>query len=368
MKRFMGVSIKALAYSLPERKLTHSDLCARFGAGTMEKVARVSGILERRTASEQECASDFAFSAAKLLIEETKLDVSSIDLLIFATQTPDYLIPTTACILQERLGLQKSCAAFDLNLGCSQFIYALATASAWISSKMAKRALVLCGDTPTRLINPKDRSAASIFGDAACAILLEADSKNDSFAFSFGTDGNGFDDIICPAFGMRNRAELFDEREFLDQDGNVRTKSNLHVNGFKVFTFAYKAVAECVEDVLQKNNLTKGEIDLFVFHQAGEKIVSAAASRLGLDAKKVYFKMHDVGNCGGASVPLALADAAMSGRLKSGMRVLLCAFGAGRSWGAAILDWSEDFLGAFTRADFSDSPAKPQTQRVADEV
>lgn len=332
----MAVGIKALAYELAPGRLGHDELCARFGRAVMDKIAAASGIYTRRVALNGECASDFAVAAAnKILDGELR---KSIDLLIFATQTPDYLMPTTACVIQQRLGLSKDIAAFDINLGCTQFVYALAAAKSFIDARMARRALVLCGDTPTRLINKMDRSAASIFSDAGSACILEESPKNRLVDFVFGSDGAGAEDLICPVSGMRNPPSEKDFVEFEDENKNVRCNANLYINGFKIFAFAFKIIPQTVEKLLARNGLRKEDIDLFIFHQAGEKIITSAAGRLGLDMGKVYMNLRDIGNCGGSSVAIALADALASGRAKPGMRVLICAFGVGLSWGGAIIE------------------------------
>lgn len=369
-KRYIQIdlssSITSIAYALPERRISHEDLCARFGKDVMDKIAKVSGILERRVADDNTCASDLACSAAKLIFSSGRAKPEDFDLLIFATQTPDYVMPSTSCLIQERLGIKKTCAAFDLNLGCSQFVYALATARAWIDSGMAKKALVLTGDTSTRLIHPKDRSAVSIFGDAAAACVIEnTEETSASFIdFSFGTDGSGGEDLITPALGMRNNFSEKDFEEYADSEGNIRTPRNIKINGFKIFVFAYQRVSESIREILEKNSLSIDEIDLFVFHQAGEKIIKSSCSRLKIPDEKIYYKMHDIGNCGGSSIPIALADAVISGRLKPGMRVLLSSFGVGLSWNCCILNWS--CQSAFTDADFSTSPTKPASQASAD--
>lgn len=346
----MGVSIKAISYTLPSEKLANSELERRFGKTAMDKIAAVSGILERRRAPADVCASDLACDCANLLFEKSGFARENIDLLVLATQTPDYLIPTTACILQKRLGLKNSCAAFDINLGCSQFVYALATARAWIENSLAKNALVLCADTPSKTLDENDRSTVCVFGDAAAACLLTSCEKNSLLDFSFGTDGAGFDSIIWRNSALRKS----------DGDDKMR------MDGFKIFAFAYKRACESVVEILAKNSLTIDDIDLFVFHQAGEMIVKSCAERLKIPPEKVYFKMHDIGNCGGASIPIALADAAASGRLRPSMKVAVCAFGVGLSWASAIIDWDENFAGAYTDCDFSDSPEKPASQSAAD--
>ena len=337
---------------MPPEKITGAELSARFGGAAMRKIEAVSGILERRRAGAGVCASDLAAGAARLLFSGAGYSPKDFDLLIFASQTPDYLIPTTACILQDRLGMDNSCAAFDLNLGCSQFVYALATARAWIEGGLAGKALVLCADTPQKILDPSDRATVCVFGDGAAACAV---SKTDAAAFSdfsFGTDGSGYDGIIWPNSAMRKSG-----------GGAV---GQMAMDGFKIFAFAYRRATESVSGILKKNGMSVSDIDLFVFHQAGEMIVKSCAERLKIPPEKVYYKMHDIGNCGGSSVPIALADAAISGRLKSGMKVLVCAFGVGLSWGSAILEWGANFRGAFSDADFSKSPAKPQSQRAAD--
>lgn len=308
----------------------------------MSKIERASGIYERRISAADECASDLAVNAAQNLISASGIDKSSIDLLVFATQTPDYLIPTTACIIQERLGLGNSVAAFDINLGCSQYPYAIAVASSWIKCGLAKKALVLTGDTVSKLVNPMDRSAVSIFSDGASATLLEASIADSFLGFDFGTDGSGFSDLICPASAMRippNPSRIANP----DDNGNMRSDSDIYVNGIKIFSFSYKVAAQSVERLLQKSGLSTDDIDLFLFHQAGEKIVKSSADRIGIAPEKLYVNYPKFGNCGGSSVPIALAQAAEEGRLKAGMKVVLCAFGAGLSWGSALVEIPQNF-------------------------
>ncbi len=340
--------LTAISYALPNATLTHAELCKRFGAEVMEKVAAASGIRERRIAAPDECASDLAFAAAKRILEKHAPD--SFDALFFATQTPDYLLPSTACILQNRLGLKTDAAAFDINLGCTQFVYGLATAAAFVDSSMAEKVLLLCGDTPSKLINPKDKSAVALFSDAACACVVERAAGARLGKFSLGTDGGGYADLICPASGMRRPPRPEDYAESDDGSGNVRAAANLFVDGLKIFSFAFKTIPQCVEQTLKRNALSKTDIDLFVFHQAGEMIVRAAAQRLKLDAEKVYLNVRDIGNCGGSSPAIAIADAVAEGRIKRGMKVLVCAFGVGLSWGGTVLDFADALPSVYPHA------------------
>ena len=338
----MNAAITNIAYCLPEGKLTSDDLSARFGADVVGKIERITGIRQRRISAPGECASDMAFRAAEALFE-SGVDKAKIDMLIFATQTPDYLIPSTSCILQDRLGLSKSTAAFDINLGCSQFPYALATAKAWVECGLCKNALVLTGDTPSKLLHPMDRSSVSVFSDAASACLVEASSEPSILAFDFGTDGSGAEDLIWPTSGLRHPLGCKDFEEFKDPDNNVRTNANMKVDGFKIFTFAQRCVQSCIRSLLKKAGTDASEIDLFLFHQAGEITVRSAANKLGIAPDKIHFRLADIGNCGGTSLVVALADAVISGKLKPGMNVVLCAFGAGLSWGSALLKWPKAF-------------------------
>jgi 3-oxoacyl-[acyl-carrier-protein] synthase-3 len=362
----MNVAITAISYATGDKKLTSEELASRFGIDAMKKIESISGILQRRVASENVCASDLAFKACELLFEKNPALRDEIDLLIFATQTPDYIMPSTSCIMQDRLRLKKTCASFDINLGCSQFPYAIATASSWITTGLAKKALVINADTPSKLIHPLDKSAITLFGDAGAVVLLEESEKKSFLEFEFGSDGAGFDNLICPASAMRKPHTREDDIEKQDDDGNIRTNANMYINGFSIFAFAYKTIPETITKLLNKASLSIDDIDLFIFHQAGEMMVSSASKRLKIPESKVYFKMHDIGNCGGASIPIALADAVRTGRLKSGMRIVVCAFGVGLSWGATIIDWSDDFKFALTCDDYSDSPSKPQSQCLAD--
>jgi len=341
--------IKAISYVLPKDSLTHEELCERFGADVMKKIASVTGIKNRRRASTDVCASDMAYEAARLLFEKTKINKNEIDLLIMATQTPDYLMPTTACILQDRLALKKSCAAFDINLGCSQYVYALSCANAYLKSSMAKKVLILTGDTVTRTIHPLDKSSVTIFGDGATATLLELSDSNGLIDFDFGTDGSSHKDLIIPALGFRHKKSNDDFLEIKDVNGNIRTNYNMYINGIGIFSFANKIIPQSINNLLEKNSLKISDIDLFIFHQAGEKIIRHSAKKLNIPEEKLHFKMSDIGNCGGSSIGIALADASIKDRLKVGQKIVFSAFGVGLSWSSVLLEWSDEFIGAYSK-------------------
>ena len=354
----------ALAYRVPEGTLTHQELQHRYGAEVADKIAASSGICERRVVTADQCASDLAVAAAEDLFAATGIDRDSIDLLVYATQTPDYLLPTTACLIQRRLGLRTSVAAFYVNLGCSQYVYSLAIAHSMLVSGLAKRALVMTGDTVSRIIHPEDRAVVPLFGDAGTATVLEANDSHDGFQdFVLGTDGAGADALIWPTSGLREPRTAESAVAVADPSGAVRRRDDMFMEGAKVFLFTLKTVPELVRNLVQRNGIEVTDIDLFIFHQASELIVNSAAKRLGIPLEKLHFKLHDVGNSGGSTVAIALTDAWQAGKVKPGMRIVLVAFGVGLSWGASLLQWpTEGFLGAHCLVDYSASPPKPSTQ------
>ena len=358
-------TIIASSYFVPEERLTHDDLSQRFGRETMDKVAQSSGIVDRRVVDGKTCASDLACRAADDLLNRFDVDRGSIDLLLFASQTPDYLLPTTACLLQERLGLGTKVAAFDINLGCSQYLYSLATAHAYLVSGLAKRALVLTGDTVSRILHPMDRAVVPLFGDAGTATLLEAteDSSTGFVDFELGTDGSGSKHLIWPTSGLRETRSSESGVEETDKSGATRRRDDMFMDGAAIFVFTLKTVPKLVSGLLERNDLSVEDIDLFVFHQASELIVESAAKKLKISRDKIHYKLHDVGNSGGSTVAIALTDAWQKGRIKPGMRIALVAFGVGLSWGASVIRWPNTTLGPVCTSEFLDELERPEKQR-----
>lgn len=359
----MSTAIIASSYYVPETKLTHGELAKRYGEEMAKKVAESAGIWERRIAGPDECASDLAVRAANDLLNHHQIDRSTIDLVTFATQTPDYLLPTTACMMQERLKLPTHCAAFDINLGCSQYVYSLAVAHSMIEAGLAHRALVMTGDTVSRILHPQDRAVVPLFGDAGTATLVERCAPGQGFSrFKFGTDGKGAPFLIWPTSGLRKLRTDETARETSDKNGNIRSEDDMSMDGAAVFVFTLKTVPKLIEDLLAAEKLTVKEVDLFIFHQASELIVESSAKKLRIPREKLHYKLHDVGNSGGSTVGIALTDAWLKGRIKPGMRIVLSAFGVGLSWAAVLIHWPENSLGPVCTADFTDSPARPANQ------
>jgi 3-oxoacyl-[acyl-carrier-protein] synthase-3 len=341
----MGSGVVAVEYALGSQTLTYEELEQRFGVDVMKKVYSGSGIRNRRVAAPDVCGSDLAFEAANRLFSNHPVDRASIDLLIHCTQSPDYFLPTTACILQDRLGLKKECAAFDINLGCSQYVYALSVAHSMIAAGLATRALVLTGDTMSHTIHPRDRSLAPLLGDAGSATLVDQAGEGQGFlAFEFGTDGSGHRYLMVPAGGFRNRSCEETRREETDKEGSTRTQENMFMNGAAIFHFAISVVPKTVDRILVKSGLKIEEVDLVLFHQANRYMLDYLVKKLRIPAEKTHFFVEDIGNTSGSTMPLLLADAIGAGKVRPGAVILMVVFGVGLSWAAVAIRWLDQPL------------------------
>lgn len=333
--------ILAVEPELGSETLTYEELEQRFGVEAMQKVLAGAGIRNRRIAPDGVCGSDLAFNAAERLFHRYQIDRQSIDLLIFCTQSPDYWLPTTACVLQHRLQLKKQCAAFDINLGCSQYVYALSVAHSMLVSGCASRALVLTGDTMSRTVHPKDRSVVPLMGDAGSATLLGTAMDGEGFLrFELGTDGSGYKHLMIPSGGARQPWSNETAIESTDSEGNIRTKQNLYMNGVGIFHFAISTVPAVVQSIVAKQSMTMEDIDLFLFHQANKYMIDYLLKKLKIPAERTHLYLEEVGNTSGSTIPLLLADALRAGKVKPGSTILSIGFGVGLSWAATIFRWS----------------------------
>ena len=323
----MHATIADIAYYLPENTLPNEVLCAEHPDWTIEKVEKKTGIRSRHVVNDSECASDLAFMAAQKILART--DKETIDYLLFCTQSPDYPLPTTACILQQRLGLSTAIGALDFNLGCSGYVYGLSLAKGLIESSLARRVLLLTGDTYTRFLDPSDRSVRTIFGDAGTATLLEAQPSLDGSPsigpFVFGTDGSGAENLI--------------RREGANRKQAPDASCYLRMNGAEVFSFTLKAVPESVTGLLEKAGSTLEEVDLFVLHQANKFMLEHLRRRLGIPREKFVIALEEFGNTVSSTIPIALAEAWKKGQLETGSRIMLVGFGVGYSWASCMLRW-----------------------------
>jgi len=345
----MNTVITGMHYCLPKKRLTNDELVSRFGERQIKSIVKMAGVQERRVVEAGETASDLAYLAAIRLLAGRGIDPKEIDLLIFASQTADYQIPATACVLHGRLGLDANCAAFDINLGCTSYPYSLSVAHSMILSGVAHKALVLNADALTTVIHPLDRGLVPLHGDGAAATLLEPASGSGGFVgFLLGTDGSGYQHLIIPASGARIRRTDESKQEIRDESGIIRTKEHLYMNGPAVFHFSIYKVPEVIKQALNRFNLTINDLDLVLLHQANKTMVDQIYRVLEVPPEKRFYFMEKVGNLSGASTPTLLAEAWRQNRLRPGTRTLLASFGVGLSWGVTVIEWPDDLKPAFT--------------------
>jgi 3-oxoacyl-[acyl-carrier-protein] synthase III len=325
--------IKAISYYLPEKILSNEGLAKEFPEWSVEKVTSKIGISERHIAGENECASDLAYNAAIKMFEEHSVNPENIDFILLCTQSPDYYLPTTACILQNKLGIPTTAGALDFNLGCSGYVYGLSLAKGLIFAGVAKNILLLTAETYTKHIHPKDKGNRAIFGDGASATLISTDGFAEIENFSFGTDGKGAENLIIKTGGLRNPNKLNDSK--VDSEGTHISSDHLYMNGAEIFTFTLANVPMLVQDTLKKNELNQSDISLFVFHQANKHMMNFLRQKIKIEEDKFYYCLEKSGNTVSSTIPIALSEAKMENKLNN--YVLLAGFGVGYSWGGVIL-------------------------------
>ena len=301
-----------IAYSFPENTLDNNRLSCIYPEWTAEKILAKTGVESRHVVADDESALDLAERAARKLIENAAIDVGEIDYLLLCTQSSEYRLPSTACLLHERLGLRKDAGAIAFDHGCSGFIYGLSLAKGLIVGGMARKVLFVTAETYTKYIPSEDKSTRTIFGDGAAATLIDAEDAAKIGAFVFGTDGSGAEKLI-----------VRDGRLFMD--------------GPEIFNFTLDIVPKTMEEVFAKNNLAREDIDLYVFHQANKFMLDTIRKVNGLPRDKFYVNIETTGNTVSSTIPIALKQLEDSGRLLSGMKVMLMGFGVGLSWGATII-------------------------------
>jgi 3-oxoacyl-[acyl-carrier-protein] synthase III len=339
----MNTIITGMHYCVPRRRLLNEQLIERFGERQIKSIVKMAGIQERRVVEPGQTASDLACYAAKRLLADRQVEPSEIDLLIFASQTGDYQIPATACVLHGKLGLSERCAAFDINLGCTSYPYTLSVAHSMIAAGVARKALLLNADALTTVIHPKDRGLVPLHGDAAVATLLEPGRGDEGFkGFLLGTDGMGYQHLIMPASGARIPRSAETKEEITDESGIVRTQEHLYMNGPAIFHFSVYKVPEIIKEALDRFHLTVADLDLVLLHQANKTMIDQIYRTLEVPPEKRFYFMEMVGNVSGASTPLVLAEAWRQGRISPGSRTLLAAFGVGLSWGVTVIEWPLD--------------------------
>ncbi len=327
--------IKALAYHLPEQILDNEEIAQRFPEWTVEKIEKKLGIKQRHITHNGETASDLAIEAAEKLFKEQNFDRDRIEYLIFVTQSPDYHLPTTACIIQKRLGLSNHITAIDVNLGCSGFITGLSLAKAIVESEQAKNVLLLTAETYSKYMHERDKSNRTIFGDGSAATLISTEGVAAIGNTVIGTDGNGANNLIVKTGGARHPQPANDV--VFDDFGNPHSSDYLFMDGPAILNYSIESIPSLVADVLEKNNLKMEDIDLHVYHQANKFLADLERRKLKIEKDKYFVSIENTGNTVSSTIPIALCEALKTGKIQKGTKVLSVAQGLGYTWGGIVL-------------------------------
>jgi len=329
----MNAQIRAIEYYLPDTTLTSEEIALQFPEWGVEKIVEKTGISCRNIAAPDECSSDLAVAAALRLFATGVCKPAEIDYVLLCTQSPDYFLPTSACLIQDRLGIPTGSGAIDFNLGCSGYVYGLGLAKGLIETGQASRVLLLTAETYSKVMRHDDKSVRTIFGDGATATLVQGSECGTSHVsigpFVYGTDGSGGVNLIVREGAFRNRAAA----------GPAEQVPGLYMNGPEVFAFTLRAVPAAVRALLEKASLQMSDIDLFVFHQANAHILRHLQRKIGIPDSKYCISMENVGNTVSSTIPIALKQAETDGVLRPGMLAMLAGFGVGYSWGATLVRW-----------------------------
>lgn len=332
-----GIGVTALSAAVPQRVIHNYEYTDYFPAELVKEVVDKVGIYERRFADAETCSSDLCFAAAERLFFDNDIDRSEIDLLVFISQTPDYRMPATSITLQHRLGLSSSCVAFDINLGCSAFLYGLSVVYGMMQSGNLRKALILDGETRSKVYSPKDRRSAFLFGDGGVAALVEREEKFGESWFSLNSDGSLADLIMIPAGGYRHMSSIETLKErVVDEFGNIRSDEQGYMKGGDVFSFVIREIPRDIKRTLQYAGKTADDFDYIVFHQANNFINSHIAKKMKLDTVKIPSSIAKFGNTSSVSVPLTIVSE-LKEKMQGEKLLLMSAFGVGMTWATGIV-------------------------------
>ena len=329
----MSAFIKAISYYLPQEVLSNEDISRNFPEWSTEKIAQKVGIKERHIAGRDETAGDMAFHAAEKLFSEHHINRQDIDFVILCTQSPDYFLPSTSCVLQNKLGLSTNIGAFDFNLGCSGYIYGLAVSKGLIVAGIAKNVLLLTSETYTKYLHQLDKGNQTIFGDAATATLVSTNGWGEIREFVLGTDGAGANDLIIKSGATRHPHPYNDL--YIDEGGNPISSDHLYMNGGEIFTFTIEKVPALIHETLSKNQLVQTDISLYILHQANKYILDFLRKKMSIPTERYYLNMEKIGNTVSSTIPIALCNSIEN--VSNSNNILLAGFGVGLSWGATII-------------------------------
>ena len=338
---FNGVGVTAMAGAVPKRIIKNREYTDFWSADEAAAIVDKTGIEERRFADERTCSSDLCLAAAEQLFEDNAINREEIDLLVFISQTPDYRMPATSVTLQHRLGLPNHTIAFDINLGCSAFIYGLSVVFGLMQSGGLRKALILDGETRSKVYSPRDRRSAFLFGDGGVAALVERNEKFGKSVFSMNSDGSRAELIMIPAGGYRkmSSADTVVEK-VVDEFGNMRSEEQGYMMGGDVFNFVIREIPRDIKNTLAYAGKTANDFDYVVFHQANNFINSYIAKKMKLDTTRIPSTIAKYGNTSSVSVPLTIISE-LKGKLDGKKELLLSAFGVGMTWATGLVSFCD---------------------------
>lgn len=334
--------IKAISYYLPEKVVSNKELSTRFPEWSTDKIALKLGINNRHIAAKDEFSSDMAVKAAEKLFDEHGISRYEIDFILFCTQSPDYFLPTTACIIQERLNIPKTTGALDFNLGCSGYVYGLAIAKGLIISGIAKTILFITSETYSKFISQEDKGNSTIFGDAASATIISLEGGFEIGEFSLGTDGKGAENLIVQNGGMRYPKQYPHLEKAVSSKATIQDGDHLFMNGPEIFNFTLERVPALVAETLNRNKLIHNDINHFIFHQANKYILNYIRKKIGIPEDRFEIFIENCGNTVSSTIPITLSELIKSGRLQNNSNILLAGFGVGYSWGGCVIKYFEN--------------------------
>lgn len=337
------IAIKGISCCVPKDIQFNRDL-KLISPEDIEKFISTTGVEERRIADSETCTSDLCFHAAEKLISELNWNKEDVELLVFVSQTADYILPVTSTILQDRLGLSQNCIAFDIPLGCSGYVYGMSVISSMMKASGLKKGILLAGDTSSKLLSEQDKSTLPLFGDAGTATAFEYDDCANDLYFDLGSDGSGKNAIILKDGGSRNRVNLA-SLEYRELDSGIKRNScHLVLEGMDVFSFGISQAPKTVNLLCEKFDLDKDNIDYFVFHQANLMMNKMIVKKLKIPQEKVPYSLQKYGNTSSATIPLTIALNLKEELLNSTKEIVICGFGVGLSWGSAKISFNNTLI------------------------
>ncbi len=337
---FEGVKVSGISAAVPDDIVDNRVSHPNISQEEKKKTIKLTGVAEYRKAGPDICASDLCQKSAEILFETMSINPNMIDCILFVSQSPDYLLPSTACLLQEKLSCSKDTLAFDINLGCSGFVYGLYTACSFIQGGGLKKVLLLCGDTQTKLCHDEDKNVNFILGDAGTATIIEADSDAPSIAMTLMTDGSRYDKLIVPAGSFRNPSTSATREIKRQPGGGVRSQEQLFMDGMEIFNFSVTDVVQTIRSFMEEDELNAETFDHLILHQANKFMTDKIARKLKFDLEKVPYSLDVFGNTSCASIPITIVHHFSREAASVNKRCLLSGFGVGLSWGVVdiVLD------------------------------